>query len=201
MQGACNAQYLGQGRQAVVLDQRNAYSWVCRSTDNAGIDVNKSCSSKYGYGATSGLVDASNPYSWFCQWQITAQMQGAKNWAIAEKNSPNPAYSDRLGHNWSGYCEAFVEQAEGLKFTFTSALVNYNWEASQSRIHTDANPPIGALVFYGGSVYGHVAVSIGNGQAIGTQGGQTSDALPVRQYPVVGFFNIPYLGWAYPQGS
>jgi hypothetical protein len=135
-----------------------------------------------------------------CTTSVTTQMQNAANWAIAEKNSPDPTWSDHFGHPWSGWCEQFAEQAEGFQFRFGSALENYNWENSHGRIHTDTNPPAGALVFYSGGTSGHVAVSIGGGQEVGTYGfyGQR---LSVRQYPVVGFLSNPYLGWANPIGS
>jgi hypothetical protein len=133
----------------------------------------------------------------------TAQMRAAAAWAIAEKNSPNPAWSDHFGHYWSGWCEQFAEQAEGFTFRFASATLDYQWQAARHRIHTDTNPPVGALVYYaGGNGAGHVAVSIGNGQAVGTYGySQPQQRLPVRQYPVVGFLSNPYLGWANPIGS
>jgi hypothetical protein len=135
-----------------------------------------------------------------CQ-TITAQMQYAANWAIAEKNSPDPTWSDHYGHAWSGWCEQFAEQAEGFAFVFPSAIADYNWEQSLGRVHTDTNPPPGALVFYGGGGgYGHVAVSIGGGQEVGTQG-YVGQRLPVAQYPVIGYLSNPYLGWALPKGS
>lgn len=131
----------------------------------------------------------------------TPQMQAAANWAIAEKNSPDPTWSDHYGHAWSGWCEQFVEQAEGFKFRFDSAIADYQWEANNGRIHTDANPPLGALVFYGGANgNGHVAVSIGGGQEIGTLG-SFGQRLRVSQYPVIGYLSNPYLGWALPIGS
>jgi len=131
------------------------------------------------------------------QTPTTAQMQAAASWAKSQLGSP---YSSHYGHNWSGYCEQFAEQAENFHFTFASALVDYQTEANAGRIHTDANPPVGALVFYGGgNGDGHVAVSIGNGQAIGTYG-YLGNNYPIRQYPVTGVFS-PYLGWAKPFGS
>lgn len=132
---------------------------------------------------------------------VTAQMRQAANWAISEKNSPDPTWSDHFRHAWSGWCEQFAEQAEGFTFTFGSAAAHYNWQSAHGRIHTDANPPVGAVVFYGGGGgYGHVAISIGGGQEIGTYG-FVGQRLAVRQYPVVGFLGNPYLGWAYPIGS
>ena len=137
---------------------------------------------------------------WFTntvQIPITAQMQAAASWAKSQLGS---TYSGHYGHYWSGWCEQFAEQAEGFKFTFTSALVDYQTEANAGRIHTDANPPVGALVFYGGGGgYGHVAVSIGNGQEIGTVG-YLYDRYAIRQYPVTGYVSN-YLGWAKPFGS
>jgi len=78
---------------------------------------------------------------------------------------------------------------------------DYLAEANAGRIHTDTNPPAGALVFYGGANgNGHVAISIGNGQEIGTYG-NLGQAYPIRQYPVTGYLSNPYLGWAEPNGS
>lgn len=132
---------------------------------------------------------------------VTSQMQAAANWVVSEMNSPDPTWSDHFGHPWSGYCEQFVEQAEGFAFTFPTAIADYQWEANNGRIHTDTNPPVGALVFYGGGGGdGHVAVSLGGGQEIGTYG-YVGQRLPVQQYPVVGFLTNPYLGWANPIGS
>lgn len=123
--------------------------------------------------------------------------QNATSWAIAEKNSPDPTWSDFFRRPWSGYCEGFVEQAYDTSGQFASAIAHYNWQARNGRIHTDTNPPAGALVFYGGGGgYGHIGISIGNGQAISTQGfgGQR---LPVWQHPVAGFLSNTYYGWAY----
>jgi Bacterial SH3 domain len=132
---------------------------------------------------------------------VSPQMQNAANWAVAEARSPDPTWSDHFGHAWSGYCEEFAEQAEGFTFRFSSALTDYQWQAAHGRIHTDSNPPVGALVYYGaGGGFGHVAVSIGNGQEIGTYG-YAGQRLAVRQYPVRGFLSNPYYGWANPIGS
>lgn len=131
------------------------------------------------------------------QTPVTAQMQAAASWAKSQLGS---TYSSHYHHNWSGYCEQFAEQAEGFQFTFSSALADYQNEANAGRIHTDASPPVGALVFYSGGSDGHVAVSIGNGQVIGTFG-FAGNAYPIMQYPVTGYLPNPYLGWARPFGS
>ena len=127
---------------------------------------------------------------------VATREQRAVNWAMAEKNSPNPAWSDEFGRYWSGYCEGFVEIAFGVRGQFASATAHYQWQLSQGRIRTDTNPPAGAIVFYGGaSGYGHVGISIGGGQVISTQG-FNGQRLPVWQHSVRGISN-PYLGWSY----
>ncbi|SDO88644.1 hypothetical protein SAMN04515671_2241 [Nakamurella panacisegetis] len=131
---------------------------------------------------------------------VTPQMQNAANWAVGEKNSPDPTWSDYFHRPWSGLCEAFVQQAEGFRFQFGSALADYYWQKNNGRIHLDPYPPVGALVFYAGGAYGHVAVSIGGGQEVGTYGFD-GQRLPVRQYPVTGYLTNRYLGWSRPIGS
>jgi hypothetical protein len=199
MQRACDTQYLGRGLKAVATNAGSAYSWQCTGPGVAlGIDVTAECRTQYGYGAISAVSDPNSAWSWYCHWNITSQMETAANWASSQAGS---TYSSYFRHYWSGWCEQFAEQAEGFHFTYGSAYLDYQAEANAGRIHADASPPAGALVFYGGSNgAGHVAVSIGNGQEIGTYGfvGQT---YPIRQYPVTGFLTNPYLGWAIPFGS
>ena len=72
MQRACSVQWATYGpTTAVVRDQHNAYSWVCRSNYTSyilgGVNVNQECVLQYGSGAYAGLGSASNPYSWYCQ--------------------------------------------------------------------------------------------------------------------------------------
>ena len=200
MQRACNIQH-GNGLTAVATNTNSAYSWQCAGPGvSLGIDVTAECRTQYGYGAVSAVSNPASAWSWYCHWNITGQMQAAVTWAAAQAGSRS-VYSSHYGHNWSGWCEQFVEQAEGFQFTFGSAHLDYEAEANAGRIHTDANPPPGALVFYGGANGdGHVAVSIGNGQEIGTYG-YVGQAYPIQQYPVIGFLSNPYLGWAEPFGS
>ena len=53
-------------------------------------------------------------------------MQAAATWATSQVGS---TYSSHYGHYWSGWCEQFAEQAEGLRFSFTSAYLDYLAEA------------------------------------------------------------------------
>jgi hypothetical protein len=122
--------------------------------------------------------------------------QRAVAWAEAELQSPDPTWSDEIGAPWSGYCEAFVEIAYGTRHIYASAKTDYLAQMAAKRIHTDNNPPAGALVFYGGGVDGHVALSIGGGQVISTWG-YIGNRYPLHELAVRGFTN-PYLGWSYP---
>lgn len=127
---------------------------------------------------------------------IAPREQRAAGWAIAERNSPNPRWSDEFMRPWSGYCEGFVEVAFGTRGQFTSAIAHYYWQLGRGRINTGTNAPVGAVVFYGGGMgYGHIGVSIGSGQVISTQG-YNGQYLPVWQHYITGISN-PYLGWAY----
>jgi|GEM_PF-1868037 len=142
------------------------------------------------WSASTGSVTVQPPQP------VLSREQKALNWAVAEKNSPNPRRSDEFGRAWSGYCEGFVEVAFGTKFVFGSALVHYYWQLNSGRVVKNTNPPPGAVVFYGGGAgNGHVGISLGNGQVISTQG-YDGQYLPVWQHSVTGIGN-PYLGWAY----
>jgi hypothetical protein len=117
----------------------------------------------------------------------------AEAWAFAELTSPKPAWSDQLHAPWSGYCEAFVEIAYGTRHHYATALTDYRAQKAAGRIHIDADPPAGALVYYGGGA-GHVALSVGGGQVI-TTWGYAGQHYPLRQTQIRAFSN-PYYGWA-----
>lgn len=142
------------------------------------------------WSATTGAITFVPPQA------APTREQKAVAWAIAEKNSPLPQWSDEFQRYWSGYCEGFVEVAFGTRGQFASAIAHYNWQLARGRINTNTSPPPGAVVFYGGSGgYGHVGVAIGSGQVISTQG-YNGQRLAVWQHSVTGLSN-PYLGWAY----
>ena len=198
LQRACDTQYSGRGLRATAANANNPYSWQCVGSGvSLGIDVSSECQLQYGYGAVAAVSNAASAWSWYCHWNVTPQMQNAASWAIAQIGAVTSAH---YGGNWSGWCEQFAEQAEGFKFTFGSALDDYRAEYAANRIHSDSNPPVGALVFYDGGTSGHVAVSIGNGQEVGTYG-YVDNQYPIMQYAVRGFLTNNYLGWALPFGS
>jgi hypothetical protein len=127
----------------------------------------------------------------------TPQMLNAAAWARAHLGQ---LYQPGTHTPWSGFCERFAYQAEGSRKAYTSAYQDYLWQRNAGRVHTDSNPPVGAEVYYGGGANGHVAISIGNGQEIGTYG-LTGNVYPVKSYPVRGYLSNPYYGWAAPFGS
>ncbi len=200
MQRACDTQYPGRGLRAVATNASSAHSWQCTGPGvSLGIDVTAECRTQYGYGAISAVSNPASAWSWYCHWNITPQMQAAVSWATAHLGQ----WTMSDGTYWSGYCEVFAEQAESSQRHFGSAYLDYLAEANAGRVHpNDANPPPGALVFYGPGAdgNGHVAVSIGNGQVIGTYG-TARNVAPVQQYPVNRITDPPYLGWAFPFGS
>lgn len=119
----------------------------------------------------------------------------AAAWAQSQLGvSSTPLTPDGM---WSGWCELFAEIAYGTRGQYASAITDYNTQKSAGRIHTDTNPPAGALVFYNLSSYGHVGISIGSGQVISTKGLNSGE--PVRQHGVTELSS--YLGWSYaPSG-
>ena len=96
---------------------------------------------------------------------------------------------------WSGYCEGFAQFIYGEAFQAPSAIAEYHVMQAGGYVHPGIPLP-GALVFYGGGEgYGHVAISIGDGQVISTLG-YSGDKLPIAQNPYKYF--PAYLGWAMP---
>lgn len=109
--------------------------------------------------------------------------------------SPNHTLGD-----WSGDCSGFVFLAWdsiGIRINFRNA--RQMWDAyPSSRRRTDRNPPRGALVFWnatsGGTNYGHVEISLGNGASIGTTGWD-GQWLPNARASIS---SSNYLGWVMP---
>lgn len=96
---------------------------------------------------------------------------------------------------WYGKCLSLVRQAEEAAQGRTieglhseNAIGSYNNYKNQ--VHTDSNPPRGALVFFSYGDDGHIGISLGDGNFIGT----TPAGTGVRPLD----YNGTYLGWAYP---
>jgi hypothetical protein len=115
-------------------------------------------------------------------------------WWIADDYSdwPPGPYAE-----WAGDCIKFarsVYRAHGKAMKTGNAIDVYYQYKAEGRIKSGV-PPRGALVFWNVSAFGHVAVSLGNGYVIGTQGGDNS-YLPIAVYKTTTYGS--YLGWAMP---
>jgi hypothetical protein len=118
---------------------------------------------------------------------LAKELWGITNWTLGGTSN-----------GWAGNCVIFA----GLAWYSAGAHIKTGATASviarEYRLTDNLTPPIGALVFWGGSV-GHVAVSIGNGQVVGTQGYSTLE--PTAKYKISSVTSeaYPYLGWvAFP---
>lgn len=118
---------------------------------------------------------------------LVDQLWGITNWTLGGTTN-----------GWSGNCVLFA----GLAWYSAGANIKTgptaSYIAAEYHLTNNPVPPRGALVFWGGGV-GHVAVSIGNGQVIGTQGYSTLE--PTAKYTISSVTSAayPYLGWvAFP---
>lgn len=120
---------------------------------------------------------------------------------------PSPAEASGLGINdnmWSGWCAAFVTGAYRYGFGVNpiysgDARTRYYSYLNAGRMQpwNGADPLVGSLIFWPNVAYpfGHVAIYVGNGQVVSTQGiGDPSK--PVARLPV-NTWGTP-AGWVKP---
>jgi hypothetical protein len=94
------------------------------------------------------------------------------------------------------FCELAAELSFGTRGRFPSAIANWNWQVAHGYAHRGVrHAPLGALVFWRTSVFGHVAVADG-------YGGEWSTSVNNRigHASSTYYFNN-YLGWAYAPAS
>jgi hypothetical protein len=89
------------------------------------------------------------------------------------------------GDGWRFASLAWMQQNLAPK-TGVSALAAVQYYARKGKLHKSGAPPAGAILFYTGAVVngidvGHAAISIGNGQAVTTNGADGAN-LPVSQH-------------------
>jgi alpha-tubulin suppressor-like RCC1 family protein len=138
--------------------------------------------------------------SWGCATTPTGSAtreQNAITWATGQVGSTG----------YEGYCELFAENAFGTSGRYASAIANYNAMNSRGTIHAgDTNVPAGALAFFGATSsngnYGHVMLSLGNGQFISTNVGSSGYLVNSGHvgYTTIAYVQAssgPYLGWSY----
>jgi hypothetical protein len=99
---------------------------------------------------------------------------------------------------WSGDCVKFTYLAWGKATATGNAIDVYHYYANRGMVRT-SRPPRGALVFWNLTSLGHIAISIGNWMAVGTQG-LDNQFQPISAYGILDPSRGPaYLGWAMPQ--
>lgn len=99
---------------------------------------------------------------------------------------------------WSGDCIKFAYLAWNKATARGDANAVYDYYARRGMIRT-SRPPRGALVFWNLSAQGHVAVSLGNWMAVGTQG-VDNQFKPISAYGILDpGRGSAYRGWAMPQ--
>jgi hypothetical protein len=124
--------------------------------------------------------------------QVSASSSEASQFSSADW-APGP-YGE-----WSGDCAKFVYLAWNKATATGNAVDIYNYYNARGMVHRyPSRPPRGALVFWNLTSLGHVAISNGNWQAIGTQG-VDGQGMQIAQYPVLDSRASAYLGWAMPQ--
>lgn len=107
----------------------------------------------------------------------------------------------------SGECLGFTMDAysaAGLDIGGADSAVDY-WSANPKGYAsgTDANPPVGALVFWGATgsnPYGHVGIYEGSDTVISTSSWPEGDGTAVHEFSLSGRNDAgyPYLGWINP---
>jgi cell wall-associated NlpC family hydrolase len=119
--------------------------------------------------------------------QLLAQLGGDGGW------NPGP-YGE-----WAGDCLRFAWfawAANGVA-PLRGANAKQVGDMYASRLQ-GGEPPVGALVFYDGvGGLGHVAISMGRGQVVGTTG---TDNQPGKRIFLTPYLRpgLPYRGWVYP---
>ncbi|AKB32495.1 hypothetical protein MSSIH_1805 [Methanosarcina siciliae HI350] len=118
------------------------------------------------------------------------RIKNAIKWAESQIGS-TAYYHD--GYSW---CLDFVEDAYE---SGANSAPKRNWgNAKQAAIGLNAAsnkgvPPIGTFVFYEYKTYGHVGLSVGNGEVIHVPGKE-----PIRKDYYTNVLGLNYIGWAYP---
>jgi hypothetical protein len=157
--------------------------------------------------------------------QTTVPACSTINWMNVASYAIARLGTDNNGSSWYDLCLTFASQAwqagGGVNIaqgypasisTFPDAIWNWYWGSASlhSFVHNEATgivsrPPRGALVFWsGGSNPGlwHVAISLGNWQAIGTWDSSVP-ATPAAER-VISMYSVytgPYTGWIMPPGA
>ena len=129
---------------------------------------------------------------------------GLQQWRSTQADGPRPwSQQDNPNNWWAGYCLGFAANAwtmagGGMQGpTFSTANQAWSWYAMQGRANqSGSRPPRGALIFWNNSQTGHVAISLGNWQAIGTWQAAPDPIMRYRTSAVTNFS-----GWVMPSAT
>lgn len=131
--------------------------------------------------------------------------------------TPNPSAdasdveknNQEAGHPfWNFYCMRFVRSTYGAPAFYPKAEDMYQALKRGGAINTDANIPMGALVFWHWSIFGHIGIYSGNGNVIHTgvnaklknkgirESALTDITEVLSAYNLAAGVKETYLGWA-----
>jgi hypothetical protein len=157
-------------------------TWRVTSTVGAGTGISIDCQVQDGTSVGGNRTwDHMTNGQWVSDFYTTTPSFNSYIWGMPkctrEWRALAWASAQLYSHADDYYCERFVEHAFGVYGVppgYTSALADYRAQLATGHIHTDLNPPAGALVFYrnaydGGN--GHVELSRGDGSYLTTSNG------------------------------
>lgn len=117
---------------------------------------------------------------------------GAVQWAVSN-------ISTRRNPDYIGMCDKIMARAYGRSYSgFTSAWVHWNDTPNKYKHKGDRNPPAGALVFFQGGKYGHIAISTGGANLISTDIGGAGTLTRSTIGTIESKWGQKYVGWTAP---
>lgn len=114
--------------------------------------------------------------------------------------SPSQAVKNALSttRNIVGRCDEWVARYYGYSSSGYATAASHWAAIPTSEKHPgDANPPAGALVFWGGGA-GHVAISTGNGNVVSTDYPRSGITSETSISSISNGWGKSYLGWSVP---
>ncbi len=180
-----NSQIFGMPNAQTLLGCYGGWNGV-RSASQAEINA---MFATYPYAGAAGCAPPPPPAA-------NSREQRAIDWAKSQLGTTS----------WNGLCELMVEQAYGTRGRYGSALANANAKIAAGQMHTgDTNVPAGALAFFGAATvnggYGHVMISIGNGQFISNGYSWNGRVYGARITTISSVGAGPYIGWAWADSN
>ena len=109
---------------------------------------------------------------------------------------------------WNFYCMRFARTAYGAPAEYEKAENMYQALKRRGMINTSQDIPVGALIFWNWSTYGHIGIYSGNGRVIHTGVNPKLKQKGIRESPLTDITEVldgynrlgkgtSYLGWAH----